>query len=177
MKLFSVTLLSALLLSCIKDKTHDETVYIQTDSVNAESYAIDTSLNARRDSIVAFAEQYIGTKYCYAGTSPEKGFDCSGFVYYVFNNFGIDVPRSSSGFKNLGTALNPDEFKKGDVLVFYGYQDSNSIGHVGIVYEVDGMNSTFIHASSGSEYAVTTSELNSDMYTRRFYKCIDVISQ
>lgn len=98
-------------------------------------------------------------------------------MYYVFNNFGIEVPRSSSGFKNLGTALNPDEFKKGDVLVFYGYQDSNSIGHVGIVYEADGMNSTFIHASSGSEYAVTISELNSDMYTRRFYKCIDVISQ
>ena len=132
---------------------------------------------ARRDSIIQFAEQYLGTAYCYASNDPKKGFDCSGFVNYVFKHFNIDLPRSSSGFKDLGTALNPSDFKKGDVLVFYGYQDKNSIGHVGIVYEANGMQSKFIHASSGSEYAVTISELGSEQYTKRFYKCIDVISK
>lgn len=131
----------------------------------------------RRDSIIQFAEQYLGTVYCYASNDPKKGFDCSGFVNYVFKHFNIDLPRSSSGFKDLGTALNPSDFKKGDVLVFYGYQDKNSIGHVGIVYEANGMQSKFIHASSGSEYAVTISELGSEQYTKRFYKCIDVISK
>ena len=127
----------------------------------------------KRAEIIAFAKQYMGTKYCYASSNPGKGFDCSGFVNFVYKHFGVDLPRSSSGFKNIGKSLKPENFKVGDVLVFYGYRDKNSIGHVGIVYEADGMNSKFIHASSGKEMAVTVSNLNSDMYTRRFYKCIN----
>ena len=129
-----------------------------------------------RQEIVAYAEKFLGTKYCYAGSSPEEGFDCSGFVNYVFKNFDIELPRSSSGFEGLGDALEPEDFRVGDVLVFYGYRDSDSVGHVGIVYEANGMESKFIHASSGSEYAVMISDLGSNMYTRRFYKCIDVIN-
>jgi len=127
----------------------------------------------QRDSIIEFAKKYMGTKYCYAGGSPQKGFDCSGFVNFVFKNFNIELPRSSSGFSKLGKSLKPKEFKVGDVLVFYGYRDSKSVGHVGIVCEANGMKSKFIHASSGKEMAVTISELGSDQYTRRFYKCID----
>lgn len=132
----------------------------------------DTTLSVR-DSVVAFAKQHLGTKYCYASADPQKGFDCSGFVNYVYNHFGIELPRSSSGFQNLGRALKPEEFRVGDVLVFYGYKDSNSIGHVGIICEANGMKSKFIHASSGKEMAVTISELGSDAYTKRFYKAID----
>ena len=128
---------------------------------------------AERDSVVAFAKKYMGTAYCYASSDPKKGFDCSGFVNFVFNHFDIELPRSSSGFKNLGNALKPEEFRVGDVLVFYGYRDTKSIGHVGIVCEANGMKSKFIHASSGKEMAVTISELGSDMYTRRFYKCVN----
>lgn len=134
------------------------------------------SNSSKRDSIIDFAKQYMGTPYCYAGNTPEKGFDCSGFVNFVFANFSIDLPRSSSQFKDLGAALEPNEFKKGDVLVFYGYRDSTSVGHLGIICEARGMDSKFIHASSGSEYAVTISELNSDHYSKRFYKCINVIN-
>ena len=128
---------------------------------------------AKREAIIAFAKKYMGTAYCYASADPKKGFDCSGFVNFVYNHFGIDLPRSSSGFKGLGKALKPEDFKVGDVLVFYGYKDSASIGHLGIVCEANGMQSKFIHASSGKEMAVTISELGSEMYTRRFYKCIN----
>jgi cell wall-associated NlpC family hydrolase len=127
---------------------------------------------ATRENIIAFAKQYMGLPYIYASSDPKKGFDCSGFVNYVYKHFNIEVPRSSSGFKNLGKSLKPSEFKVGDVLVFYGYRDKNSIGHVGIVCEANGMQSKFIHASSGKEMAVTISELGSDQYTARFYKCI-----
>lgn len=130
----------------------------------------------QRDSIIAYAKQYMGTAYCYASGNPKKGFDCSGFVNYVFNHFGVELPRSSSGFKNLGKALKPQDFKVGDVLVFYGHRDKNSIGHVGIVCEANGMKSKFIHASSGKEMAVTISELGSAGYTRRFYKCINPLT-
>src|SRR5690348_5965415 len=108
-----------------------------------------------RDSVISYAKQYLGTRYLYAGSNPNKGFDCSGFVYYVFNNFGLTLPRSSGGYKNIGKTLKPEEFKIGDVLVFYGYKDRSVIGHVGIICEANGMQSKFIHASSGKAQKVT----------------------
>lgn len=130
-----------------------------------------------RTALVDYAKQYMGVKYCSAGIDPKGGFDCSGFVYFVFKHFQIDVPRSSSDYKDLGQPLTPDKFKVGDILVFYGYQDYTSIGHVGIICEANGMKSKFIHASSGKVYGVTISSLDSNSYRNRFYKCIDVISR
>lgn len=130
---------------------------------------------SEREKLISYAKEYLGINYKYASSSPKKGFDCSGFVNYVFKHFDIAVPRSSSQFKNLGKTVKPEAFQKGDILVFYGYKDQKSIGHVGIICEADGMNSKFIHASSGKEYAVTISDLNSKMYTKRFYKCISVL--
>lgn len=130
-----------------------------------------------RDSIVSYAKQYLGTPYVYASSNPKKGFDCSGFVSYVFNNFGVTLPRSSSGYKNLGRALKTEEFKVGDVLVFYGYKNRNVVGHVGIICEANGMQSKFIHASSGKAQQVTITALDTEHYTKRFYKCVDVLSK
>jgi len=128
-----------------------------------------------RADVIMYAKKYMGTKYKHAGINPETGFDCSGFVYFVFKNFDIDLPRGSKEYQFLKPALKPEEFKVGDVLVFYGYRDKTHIGHVGIICEAAGMNSKFIHSSSGAAYGVTISELGSEMYTRRFYKCISVI--
>ncbi|PXY45742.1 C40 family peptidase [Flavobacterium hydrophilum] len=130
-----------------------------------------------RDSIISYAKQYLGTRYLYASSNPNKGFDCSGFVYYVFNNFDLTLPRSSSGYKNIGKTLKPEEFKVGDVLVFYGYKDKSVIGHVGIICEANGMQSKFIHASSGKAQKVTITGLDEEHYTKRFYKCVDVLSE
>jgi cell wall-associated NlpC family hydrolase len=130
-----------------------------------------------REELINFAKEYMGITYRSASIDPGVGFDCSGFVYFVFKHYGIDVPRSSREYEFKGEPLSPGEFKVGDVLVFYGYQDSTMIGHVGIICEANGMNSKFIHASSGKVYGVTISSLDSDGYKRRFFKCIDVISQ
>jgi len=128
-----------------------------------------------RETLIAFAKNYLGTPYRYASIDPVKGFDCSGFVHFVFKNFDIELPHSSKAFKSIGTELNPDDFKVGDVLVFYGYRDASQLGHVGIICEANGMKSKFIHSSSGKVKGVIISELDSDMYSRRFYKCVDVI--
>ena len=127
--------------------------------------------------IMDFAKSLLGVRYKYASSSPERGFDCSGFVSYVFKNFGKDLPRSSGSYKNLGTALEPEDFKVGDILVFYGYQDKSIIGHLGIICEANGMKSKFIHASSGKVNSVTITALDTEHYTNRFYKCIDVLSK
>jgi len=136
---------------------------------------IQTEIN--RDSIIEYAKKYLDTPYKYASSDPKKGFDCSGFVSYVFKNFGMNLPRSSGSYKNLGTALKPEDFKVGDILVFYGYKDRTVIGHLGIICEADGMHSKFIHASSGKVQKVTITALDTEHYTKRFYKCINVLPE
>ena len=128
-----------------------------------------------RTELLDYAKKYIGTPYRSGSMNPKKGFDCSGFVRFVFSHFEMTMPRSSREYKMLGTALKPSDFKEGDILVFYGYKDKNHIGHVGIICEANGMNSKFIHASSGRAKSVTISRLDSEGYRKRFYKCIDVI--
>lgn len=153
---------------------------LSVQSKNKESNSdLSPDLNApmmiSRAEIVEFAKNFIGVPYRFASSSPVKGFDCSGFVNYVFKKHNISVPRASAAFARVGKALKPEEFKVGDILIFYGYKDKTRVGHVGIICEAAGMKSKFIHASSGSEHSVTVSNLSSKMYTHRFYKCIDVI--
>jgi cell wall-associated NlpC family hydrolase len=128
-----------------------------------------------RSELISFAKKYLGTRYHTAGSSPKKGFDCSGFVNFVFGNFKIRLPRSSREFKDIGTDLKPEEFKKGDIIVFYGFKNKNRIGHVGIICEANGMQSKFIHSSSGKKMGVVVSNLGSPNYSKRFYRCVDVI--
>ncbi|AWK07206.1 glycoside hydrolase [Flavobacterium crocinum] len=161
-------LLPVILLSSFSPKKKKPHQLIQNTKIQSE---------INRDSIIAYAKQYLGTPYLYASSNPKKGFDCSGFVSYVFSNFGVTLPRSSGGYKNLGTALKPEEFKVGDVLVFYGYKNRNIVGHVGIICEANGMQSKFIHASSGKAQQVTITALDTEHYTKRFYKCVDVLSK
>lgn len=149
----------------------DEKAIVTSEKVTAADTLI------RREAVIDFAKNFLGKPYCYSCSNPDKGFDCSGFVQYVYKNFNISVPRSSSQYVAMGASLKPEDFKIGDVLVFYGYRNSTNIGHVGIICEANGMSSKFIHSSSGKAKGVVISELNSEMYTRRFYKCIDVIGK
>jgi cell wall-associated NlpC family hydrolase len=126
-----------------------------------------------RDSIVSFGMKLLGTPYVAGGCSKD-GFDCSGFVYFVFRHFKIQVPRSSSQFKNFGKEIPIDSVRKGDILVFLS-PTRKVIGHVGIVTNPKGKESDFIHASSGSEMKVIITSLKKEGYNRRFVKVLDVL--
>ena len=128
-----------------------------------------------RDSIELFGKEFLGVPYIYGGTS-KKGFDCSGFVYYVFNQFDISVPRTSSQFGKFGKEVSIDSVKKGDILVFLS-PTRNAIGHIGIVTDPKGMETEFIHASSGKEMQVMISSLKQPNYNRRFVKAISVLEE
>ncbi|MBC7426367.1 MAG: C40 family peptidase, partial [Bacteroidia bacterium] len=103
-----------------------------------------------------------------------NGFDCSGFVYFVFHHFNVNVPRSSSEYKNYGREIPIDNVRKGDVLVFKS-PTRNAIGHVGIVVKPNGTKSEFIHSSSGNEMKVIITSLENEGYTRRFVKAVNVL--
>jgi len=143
----------------------------------AEQDAVKTSATnqALRESLVNFAKGFLGVPFRYASAAPEKGFDCSGFANFIFKNFNIDVPHSSKAFINFGRMVKPEEFKVGDILVFYSFKNLSQIGHVGIICEAAGMNSKFIHSSSGKIKGVVISELNPASYAKRFYQCVDIM--
>lgn len=127
-----------------------------------------------RDSIVDFGTKLLGKPYLAGGCSKD-GFDCSGFVFYVFQHYKIQVPRSSSQFGDFGKEIPIENVRKGDILVFLS-PTKNGIGHLGIVTNPKGKESDFIHASSGSEMKVIITSLKKEGYTRRFVKAVDVIS-
>jgi hypothetical protein len=126
-----------------------------------------------RDSIVSFGMKFLGTPYIKGGVSI-NGFDCSGFVYFVFRHFKIQVPRSSALYKNFGTEISIDSVKMGDILVFLS-PTGKWLGHVGIVSNPKGKESDFIHASSGVEMKVIISSLKSVGYHRRLVKAVNVL--
>ena len=125
------------------------------------------------DKIVSFGMGFLGTPYVPAGCSKD-GFDCSGFVYFVYNHFKIQVPRSSSQFENFGKEIPISDVKKGDILLFLS-PTRNVIGHLGIVINPKGMDSDFIHSTSGREMKVVITSLKQPGYTRRFVKAIRVL--
>jgi peptidoglycan hydrolase-like protein with peptidoglycan-binding domain len=81
-------------------------------------------------AIVGFAQTLIGSPYEWGGNSPSTGFDCSGFVQYVFAHFGIDLPRTSYAQFDVGTHIAYDQLQPGD-LVFFS-TDGPGASHVGL---------------------------------------------
>lgn len=126
----------------------------------------------RADDLVSFAETLIGTPYRYGSAKKENGFDCSGFINYVFNNFNISVPRTSSTFTNAGKEVKPAESKRGDLILFTGSDASSGVvGHMGIVTHNEWGKFSFIHASSSKGVIVSTL---SNYYIQRFVKVIRI---
>ncbi len=132
--------------------------------------------SVRADTLIALAKTQLGKNYCYAVADPEKGFDCSGFVYFVFASFNINVPRSSKLYKNYGKKIPIDSARAGDVIVFTGTNARRrSPGHVGIVISCANGIPTFIHSSSGKKKGVIISDFNeSPYYKKRFIKIVRV---
>lgn len=178
MKLFFIITIALMNFHCY-DNSKTETIkeVISNSKIVSNKNKIITQNEIDRNDLIAFAKTFMGTRYVYAKQDPKIGFDCSGFINYVYNHYDVSVPRSSSGFKNFGRKIAIEDVQIGDVLVFTGYRDTTVIGHLGIVCEADGLNSKFIHASSGKIMQVTISELNSAHYSRRFLHAVDVINE
>jgi peptidoglycan DL-endopeptidase CwlO len=82
------------------------------------------------DKVSSIAQQYLGVPYKWGGTTP-SGFDCSGFILYVFNKVGVDLPRSSADQFKTGTSVSKSNLKPGD-LVFFKNTYKQGISHTGI---------------------------------------------
>jgi cell wall-associated NlpC family hydrolase len=139
----------------------------------APGQPIDTR-GVRPEQVVAFAQSQMGVPYKYGATDPSIGFDCSGFITYVFNHFGIAVPRSSVDFTNVGKEVPEREARPGDLILFTGTDSAiRTVGHMGIVVAPATDTLKFIHATSGKAMSVTETPLGS-YYRGRFVKTIRI---
>ena len=117
------------------------------------------------EEISEFAMQYLGYAYTYGGSSPDTGFDCSGFVYYVLNHTGHKTSaRSSLELYRASTKITKDELLPGDLVFFTGTYGNAEVSHVGMYIGEDRM----IH--SGDETTgVCIANLWEDYWTSHFY--------
>lgn len=145
----------------------------------------DTMLNGRpvralklADSVVAFAERYIGTPYYYTGKCAATGFDCSGFTSFVYGHYGISVSPASKEQIFAGKQIPLSDADKGDLLIFTGTDASvREPGHVGIVITQKGQPVYFIHSSSSEhDGGVKISQFDSTRYAVRFLEVRRVIN-
>lgn len=127
------------------------------------------------EELVSFAKSLIGVRYRYASSNPKLGFDCSGFINYVFSHYDIKVPRSSASFTSFGKEIELQHAKRGDLILFTGTNSNRKVvGHIGIITSKPDEKIAFIHSTSGKEYGVTITPLNK-YYLGRFVKVIRVL--
>ncbi|MEO7444165.1 MAG: C40 family peptidase [Ferruginibacter sp.] len=130
--------------------------------------------NVSATEVVTYAERFLHVPYLWAGTSPDKGFDCSGLIFYTFRQFKINTPRVSKEFTNAGTEVSTLNSMRGDIILFTGSDPSSGVvGHMGLITENHNGIIRFIHAASGEGAGVIISPM-STYYVQRFVKVIRV---
>ena len=159
--------------------TNDTSIIVATEpeqpqQVNYTTGSVINTGTTLPTDLVNYAKTLIGVPYLYGSTNPQNGFDCSGFITYVFNHFNIAVPRSSVDFTNVQHEVPIEQAAPGDLILFTGTDSMvRVVGHMGIVTENNMGNLQFIHSTSGKQYGVTITPLEK-YYMGRFVKVIRV---
>lgn len=117
--------------------------------------------------ILSFAAQFLGTPYVWGGTSP-SGFDCSGYILYVYRNSGISLNRTSEQQFNNGISVSRAELRPGDLVFFHTY--SSGASHVGIYVG----NNTMINSSNGG---VAYDDMTNSYWSARYLGARRVLAQ
>ena len=136
---------------------------VKIDDYTQSRIKIEASANEIKiDKLITLAKSKLGSSYLFAKAGPDN-FDCSGFVYYLFQEHNISIPRTSlAQSQNENNILNREQIKKGDIL-FFDTSNRGHINHSGVYLGKD----KFIHASSGKANGVTISSLN-EWYKDKF---------
>ena len=156
------TLLTAILLG-LSPSAHAET--FQPEAPTGSEATASTGLAApdKTQDVLLYALSLNGTRYQFGGRSIDSGFDCSGFVRYVYGQVaGLSLPPTSHSISRAGARIAKSELKPGDLVFFNTLR--RAFSHVGI-YLGD---NRFIHASSSKTGNVMVSDLNEKYWAKRF---------
>lgn len=142
----------------------------KNDSIVADSLHKLAQRELLIDSVITFGKQFLGLKYKYGGSTPQ-GFDCSGYVSYIYGKYGLKLPHSSAAIGTLGNKIDIHQAEKGDVMLFKGRSTkSNRVGHVALIIQADSGQITLMHSACQS--GVVIEKYNtSHYYTSRYLMC------
>ena len=119
------------------------------------------------DSVINFGKKFLGLRYKSRGYSPQ-GFDCSGYVSYIFGKFGYSFPHSSAAMATYGEKVDIKNARKGDFIYFKGRSSKSShVGHVALIIEADSGKVTMMHSSCIN--GVIIEKLNNSHYFKSRY--------
>ncbi|GGF96146.1 C40 family peptidase [Paenibacillus abyssi] len=123
---------------------------------------------ADRPDLRDAVDEVVGTPYKWGGTTT-AGFDCSGFILHIFNQYNVELPRTSRSQAETGTRVTKDNLRPGD-LVFFN-TSGKGVSHAGI-YIGDGQ---FAHSSSSR--GVRISNMSDTYYEKRYVTARRVVSE
>ena len=139
--------------------------YKESASSSSSSSSYSSSSNTLGEKVAAYAMQFEGYRYVYGGASPSTGFDCSGMVYYIYNQFGYNVGRTSTcQYENGYSHVSRSELQPGDIIIFTRTYTADFPATHSAIYIGNGQ---FIHAANSRSGVVVTSFEN-DFYASRF---------
>jgi len=135
----------------------------QSSDNKGNNFAVSSYSQDAIENLLNYALSYKGTPYRSGGTNPVTGFDCSGFVRYVFDHAeGIALPHNSTDISQIGKPVDLAELHPGDLVFFY--LTSKTVSHVGIYLG----NEQFIHAASNRSGSVVVSNLKENYWGKHF---------
>jgi cell wall-associated NlpC family hydrolase len=157
-------------------KNQDGTVAKNRKIKHKQNSFFDEEIKSKKNSmynknqILSNAKKHLGGKYVWGGTKP-KGFDCSGYVQYLYKKEGISLPRTAYEQSKVGLYVARSELQKGDLLFFLTDKKRNlPITHVGMYIG----NDKFIHAASKKK-GIIISSLSRSKYNKIFVKAKRII--
>jgi peptidoglycan DL-endopeptidase CwlO len=106
-------------------QTGVEVLTASTGSIVSGNTPVVSAPPSRYGGVVGIAMRYLGTPYVYGGSTP-AGFDCSGFIMYVFAQVGVSLPHNAAAQYGYGTPVDRSQLQPGDLVFF------NGLGHAGI---------------------------------------------
>jgi lipoprotein Spr len=169
-RIFYSAILLLLCISCRHKK--------QLTSYEAEHITRIETGKTTPDELVNFACSLAGTPYKYGSTDPKQGFDCSGFVTYVFNHFDIMVPSTSLDFTPVQQPIPLQKARLGDLILFTGTDSTKKVvGHMGIISSTPGEPLRFMHSTSGKNEGVVETDFHTAFYEARYIKTIRIFPQ
>lgn len=107
--------------------------------------------------VISQARKLIGKKYSWGGSSLNSGFDCSGFIKYIFGKVGINLPRTAAEQGKIGEEISLQQAEPGDII-WFGSKNSPSGQHIGLISKIDN-GQIYIIDAAGKKLGVVERQL------------------